>query len=95
MYFNSYEAQMIKEERMKDALRETEQGRLGRVAKSARPRFLGQVVASIGGLLVSAGKKLQEPRAGQDSGDVFTTSPQANDKTLLSGPVSDWSALHG
>jgi hypothetical protein len=48
------------EERVKDALREAERGRLRRVANSASPRLLDRVVAGIGGLLLSAGKKLQE-----------------------------------
>ena len=65
MYFNPYEAQTMMKERVKDALRKAEQERLGRVASSARPRLLDRlgsasgVVASIGGLLLSAGKKLQ------------------------------------
>jgi hypothetical protein len=66
MYFNLYEAEIMMKERVKDELREAEQHRLGRVANSARPRLLHQlgsasgVVASIGGLLLSAGKQLQE-----------------------------------
>ena len=63
MYFNPYEAQMIMEERVKDALREAEQERLRRVANSARPRLRDRAVASIDSLLLSAGKKLQEHHA--------------------------------
>jgi hypothetical protein len=63
MYFNPYEAEIMMKEHVKDALREAEQKRLGRVANSARPRLLDRVVASIGGLLLSAGKKLQERHA--------------------------------
>jgi len=63
MYFNPYEAEIMMKEHVKDALREAEQKRMGRVANSARPRLLDRVVASIGGLLLSAGKQLQERHA--------------------------------
>lgn len=76
MYFNPYEAQMIMEERVKDALREAEQERLGRVANSAKLRLLDRVLASIGGLLLSAGKKLQEPHAPVKTGLTVSPSPR-------------------
>jgi hypothetical protein len=60
MCLDPYEAQMMRNERVKDSLREAEQERLGQVANSARPRLLDRVVASIGSLLLSTGKKLQE-----------------------------------
>jgi hypothetical protein len=60
MHFNAFEAQTMMEDRVREALREAERERLRRVANSARPRLLARVVASIGGLLLSAGKKLQE-----------------------------------
>jgi hypothetical protein len=69
MFFNLYEAEIMMNERVKDELREAEQHRLGQVANSARPRLLDRlgsgsgVVASIGGLLLSAGKQLQERHA--------------------------------
>ena len=76
MYFNTYEAQMMMEERVKDALRKAEQERLGRVANSARPRLLDRVVASIGSLLLSAGKKLQERHAPVKAGLTVSQSPR-------------------
>jgi len=89
MYFNTYEAQMMMEERVKDALRKAEQERLGRVANPVRPRLLDRlggasgVVASIGGLLISAGKKLQERHAPVKAGLTVSQSPrhycQSND----------------
>lgn len=59
MYINTYETEMLARERIKDALREAERERLGRMANPARPEFLDQALVSIGGLLISAGKKLQ------------------------------------
>ena len=76
MYFNPYEAQMMMEEPVKDALREAEQERLGRVANPARLRLLDRVVASIGGLLLSAGKKLQERHAPVKTGLTVSPSPR-------------------
>ena len=83
MYLNPYEAQMMMEERVKDALREAEQERLKRVANSARPRLLdrlasasGVVARSIGGLLLSAGKKLQERHAPVKAGLTASQSPR-------------------
>jgi hypothetical protein len=76
MCFNPYEAQMMMEERVKDALREAEQERLGRVANSAKLRLLDRVLASIGGLLLSAGKKLQERHAPVKIGLTASQSPR-------------------
>ena len=82
MYFNPYEAQMMMEERVKDALREAEQERLGQLANSARLRLLDRlgsasgVVASVGGLLLSAGKKLQERHAPVKTGLTVSQSPR-------------------
>ena len=80
MYFNPYEAEIMMKEHVKDALREAEQKRLGRVANSARPRLLDRlgsgsgVVASIGGLLLSAGKQLQERHAPVKTGLIVPRS---------------------
>ena len=59
MYINAYEAQMMMGERVKDSLRKAEQERLRQLANPARPRFLDQALASVGGAMISAGKKLQ------------------------------------
>ena len=77
MYVNPYEAEVMMKDYVKDALREAEQKRLGRVANSARPRLLDRVVASIGGLLLSAGKQLQERHAPVKAG---LTVPQSAHK---------------
>jgi len=63
MHFNPYEAQMMREERVKDALRKMGQKQLERGVNSARPRLLNRALASVGGLLLSAGKTLQERHA--------------------------------
>jgi len=76
MYLNSYEAQMMMEERVKDALRKAEQERLGRVANSARLRLLDRALANVGGLLLSAGKKLQERHAPVKAGLTASQSPR-------------------
>ena len=76
MYFNPYEAQTMMKERVKDALREAEQARLGRAANSARPGLPDRVVASIGGILLSAGKKLQERHAPVKTGLTVSQSPR-------------------
>lgn len=75
MFFNPYEAQMVMEERVKDAMREAEQERLIRMAKSARPGLLDGLLASIGGLLISAGKKLQARHAPLQSALAASPSP--------------------
>ena len=51
------------EERVKEALRKGEQERLRQVANPTRPRLLDRALASIGGLLLSAGKRLQARHA--------------------------------
>jgi len=52
-------AEMLMWERSKDALCEAERDRLGRKVGSARSGLQGRALASVGSLLVSAGKKLQ------------------------------------
>jgi len=54
---------MFREERVKDSLRKAEQDRLGRKVTPARPRLMDQALASVGGLLISTGKKLQTRHA--------------------------------
>jgi hypothetical protein len=71
--YNYYEAELVMEERVKGALREVKQARLNRMATSARPGHLNQVLASVGGLLISTGKKLQGRHAPVHTG--FTGSP--------------------
>jgi hypothetical protein len=71
--FNYYEAEQAMEERVKDALREVKQDRLIRLANSARPGLPDRVLASIGGLLISTGRKLQGRHAPVHTG--FTGSP--------------------
>jgi hypothetical protein len=63
MFVSPSLAEMLMRERSKDVLREAEQERLGRKADSARPGLLDQALASIGGLLISTGKKLQARHA--------------------------------
>lgn len=52
-------AEMLMWERSKDALCEAERERLGRKASPARSRLLNRALASVGSLLISAGRKLQ------------------------------------
>ena len=52
-------AEMLMWERSKDALCEAERKRLGRKASPARSGLLDRALASVGSLLISAGKKLQ------------------------------------
>ncbi|MGA9350188.1 MAG: hypothetical protein WBW48_15495 [Anaerolineae bacterium] len=75
MYINAYEAEMLMRERSKNALREAERERLGRMANPARPELLGQALVTIGGLLISTGKKLQARRAPVQTGLTGSASP--------------------
>ena len=75
MQLSLYEAQMVRKERVKDALRKAEQERLRRVAGSARPRLLDPILASVGGLMIAAGKKLQERHAPVQTGLTGSPSP--------------------
>jgi hypothetical protein len=59
MLFDSWIIYRLGQERMKDTTREIEQDRLVRLANSARPGLPDRVLASIGGVLISAGQKLQ------------------------------------
>jgi hypothetical protein len=56
-------AEMLMWERSKDALRAAKQERLDRKAGSTRPGLLDRALASVGSLLISAGKKLQARHA--------------------------------
>jgi hypothetical protein len=75
MQLSPYEAQMVRKERVKDALRKAEQERLRRVANSARPRLLDPVLARVGSLMISAGRKLQERHAPVQTGLTGSPSP--------------------
>jgi hypothetical protein len=75
MYINAYEAEMLMRERTKDALRKVERERLGRMTKPARPGLLDPVWATVGGLMISAGKKLQARGAPVQSGLTGAPSP--------------------
>ena len=76
MFVNPSVVQIYMEERVKDALRKGEQERLKRLANSARLRLLDRVVASIGGLLLSTGKKLQERHAPAKTSLTVSQSPR-------------------
>ena len=73
--YNYYEAEQIMEERVKGALREVKQARLIRMSSSARSGPLYQVLASVGGLLISTGKKLQGRHAPVHTGLTGSPSP--------------------
>ena len=73
--YNYYEAEQVMEERVKDALREVKQARLIRMANSARPGHLDQILASVGGLLISTGQKLQGRHAPVQTGLTGSPSP--------------------
>ena len=75
MFVNPSVVQIYMEERVKDALREAEQERLRRVANPARLRLLDRVVASVGGVLISAGKKLQARHAPVQTALAASPSP--------------------
>ncbi|MBM4466211.1 MAG: hypothetical protein FJ014_11775 [Chloroflexi bacterium] len=75
MYISAHEAELLMRERTKDALREAERERLGRMVNSARPGLLGQALVSIGGLLISTGKKLQARHAPLQAGFMGLPSP--------------------
>ncbi|MBM4465908.1 MAG: hypothetical protein FJ014_10205 [Chloroflexi bacterium] len=75
MYINAYEAEMLMRERTKNAFHEAERERLGRMANPARVGLLDPVLASVGGLMITAGKKLQARRAPLQSGLTGAPSP--------------------
>jgi hypothetical protein len=59
MFPDDYMAWLIRQEQNKDLVREAERDRLGRMANPVRPELLDRVLASVGGLMIAAGKKLQ------------------------------------
>lgn len=69
----TYVAGRLAEERMRDNMREGEHARLMRMARPVGPGLLDQALASIGGLLLSAGERLQERYALAETG--LTGSP--------------------
>jgi hypothetical protein len=73
--YNYYEVEQVMKERVKDALHEVEQARLIRMANSARPGLPDRVLASVGGLLISSGKKLQGRHATVQTGLTGSPSP--------------------
>ena len=73
MLLNLCEAQMVRAERVKDSLRKEQQGRLKRLTNPASPSLPDRALASFGGLLLSAGKRLQERYAPTNTG--LTGSP--------------------
>ena len=73
MLFNSWTIYRMGQERMKDTMREVEQARLIRLANSARPGFPDRVLASVGGVLISTGQKLQGRHSPVQTG--FAGSP--------------------
>lgn len=58
-----YSAELEMYMTVKEHLQEAEQDRLGRMVGSARTGLLDQALAGVGGLLISAGKKLQGQHA--------------------------------
>lgn len=83
MHITPHEAEMLMRERTKDAQREAKQLRLRRLANSVRPRLLDRVLASIGGLLLCAGKRLQERYAAHRTGLTRSPSPAIRQRTSL------------
>jgi hypothetical protein len=62
----------VTEAHLQDRLKEAEIARLVRQARAARPRLRDRVLASIGGLLISVGEKLQARYAPQlDFGHIL------------------------
>jgi hypothetical protein len=59
MLFDSWTIYRLGQERMKDITREVEQDRLIQLANAARLGLPDRVLVSIGGVLISAGQKLQ------------------------------------
>jgi hypothetical protein len=75
MLFDVWIVYRLGQERMKDTMREVEQDRLIRLANSARPGLPDRVLASVGGLLISAGQKLQEREMPVKTGLTGSPSP--------------------
>lgn len=75
MLLDSWITYQVIQERVKDRIREAERERLIRLANSARPGLLDPVLASIGGLLISVGKKLQRRHAPVQTGLTGSPSP--------------------
>ena len=70
-------AEMLMWERSKDARREAKQERLGRKAGHARSGLLYPALASVGSLLISAGKKLQARYTPVQARLTSSTSPSS------------------
>jgi len=75
MHMTPLEAEMLMRERTEEALREAEQRRLRRLASADRPRLLDRALAGIGGLLLSAGERLQKRYGTNQTGLASTPSP--------------------
>jgi hypothetical protein len=63
MPVNPLFVELMAERRPREAVREAERERLGRMVSSARPGLLDRALANIGGLLIFTGKKLQARHA--------------------------------
>jgi hypothetical protein len=55
--------ELMAQRRPGEAMQEAKRERLGQMVESARPGLPDQALASVGGLLISAGKKLQARHA--------------------------------
>jgi hypothetical protein len=75
MHFNEFVAHTVAEERFKDVRRELEQERLQHLANPSRRGVLEPVLAHFGGLLIAAGKKLQERHMPAQGGLEGAASP--------------------
>jgi hypothetical protein len=73
MTINVYEAQMMRQERIKDSMRKARQQQLGQLERPLTSRVLDQALASVGGVMISAGKKLQARHAPAKT--LLTRSP--------------------
>ena len=89
MLFNSWTIYRMGQERMKDTMRKAEQDRLIRLANSARPGLPDRVLASIGGVLISAGQKLQGRCAPAQTG--FARSPSSRKPMTKPCWEKEWS----
>jgi hypothetical protein len=59
MNINEYEALMMRQERVKDSLRKAQREQLAQPGNLVRPGLLDRAVARVGGMMISAGRKLQ------------------------------------